>query len=325
MTALVIAGTCGCKSDADYTFLPNISGKAGEVLVIMNKDYWQGNTGAAVRDILADDCPGLPQKEPLYTLVNVQPAGFGKMFKVHRNIVFFNIGGPTDSLGTERIIFRNDVWAKPQCVIQVNSADPDSAAAIFKKNASVIVNTLEQAERDRVISNTLHYEEITLAPIVQQMTGGALHLSTGYKLKKKTDNFIWIADEKQYTNQGVFVYKYPVTTDNPFTLEQIIAKRNEFLKENVPGMFDNTYMITNEMAEPQLSFIKYKGREFAETRGLWEVYNDYMGGPFVSHSFYSQDGKEIIVIEAFVYAPKYDKRQYLRQVESQLYTFEWKN
>ena len=49
-----------------------------------------------------------------------------------------------------------------------------------------------------------------------------------------------------------------------------------------------------------------------------------MGGPFVSHSFYSPDGSEIYVIEAFLYAPKYDKRQYLRQVESLLYSFEWK-
>jgi len=31
----------------------------------------------------------------------------------------------------------------------------------------------------------------------------------------------------------------------------------------------------------------------------------------------------MIVMEGFVYAPKYDKRQYLRQVESVLYSFEW--
>ena len=60
-----------------------------------------------------------------------------------------------------------------------------------------------------------------------------------------------------------------------------------------------------------------------QTRGMWEVKNDFMGGPFVSHSFYSPDGEDIIVAEAFVYAPRYDKRQYLRQVESLLYSWEW--
>ena len=58
-------------------------------------------------------------------------------------------------------------------------------------------------------------------------------------------------------------------------------------------------------------------------RGYWEVENDYMGGPFVSHAFFSRDGVDIIVAEAFVYAPKYDKRQYLRQTESILYSWDW--
>ena len=48
-----------------------------------------------------------------------------------------------------------------------------------------------------------------------------------------------------------------------------------------------------------------------------------MGGPFVSHSFFSKDGKDIIVLDAFVYSPRFDKRLYMRQVESLLYSFEW--
>ena len=99
--------------------------------------------------------------------------------------------------------------------------------------------------------------------------------------------------------------------------------KDEFLQKYVPGMFDNTYMITSQFITPGVKFLKYHDLDFAETRGLWEVYNDFMGGPFVSHSFYSKDGKDIIVLEAWVYAAKYDKRQYLRQVESLLYSFEW--
>ena len=108
-----------------------------------------------------------------------------------------------------------------------------------------------------------------------------------------------------------------------FSVRNIIANRNRILKENVPGMFDGTYMTTSEFIPLTVSFVKYKDMNFAQTRGYWEVYNDYMGGPFVSHSMYTPDGKEILVEEAFVYAPRYDKRQYLRQVEALLYSFEW--
>lgn len=155
------------------------------------------------------------------------------------------------------------------------------------------------------------------------MIGGRVHFPVGYNLKKVTDDFIWIADEKQYSTQGVFIYKYPATDEDPFSEENIIARRNVFLKEYVPATAENSYMTTSVFVKPGIKFLKYHNLDFVETRGLWEVYNDYMGGPFVSHSFYSKDGKDIIVLEAWVYAPKYDKRQYLRQTESLLYSYEW--
>ncbi len=186
-----------------------------------------------------------------------------------------------------------------------------------------MVGAIEQAERDRIITNSKRYEAKEAGQAVKEMTGGRAYFPMGYKVRKKTDDFIWISDDKQYTTQGVFVYKYPASSKENFTEQNIIAHRNEFLKKYVPGMFDNTYMITNEVATPEVKFIRFRGRQFAETRGLWEVYGDFMGGPFVSHSFYSRDGKDIIVLDGFVYAPKYDKRQYLRQVEAILYSFEW--
>lgn len=318
LVALVALVSCGHSGKA---LLPNVSGKAGEVIVVLDKSEWEGNLGGAVRDLLACDCPWLAQKEPLYSLINVIPSGFVDMFKVHRNIVFFEIDPQAKKEG---VILRNDVWASPQCVIQVSAFDAESALALLNENSEIIVNALEQAERDRVINNTLLYEEKSIAPQVREIMGGSPHFPSGYKLLKKTDDFIWIADEKQYTTQGVLIYKYPATAGgDEFSRDNIIAHRNEALKENVPGMFENTYMTTTEYVMPTVSFMKYKGRDFAQTRGFWEVFNDYMGGPFVSHSFYSQDGKDVIVLDAFVYAPKYDKRQYLRQVESLLYSFEW--
>ncbi len=308
-----------CKEGRRKALLPNVSGKAGEIVVVMEKADWEGAPGAEVRTLLASDCPFLPQREPLYSLINVTPGGFADLFKVHRNIVFFDINPQATRTG---VSYLHDVWASPQCVVNVCAADRDGAVELLRSEGRTIVSAVEQAERDRVIRNTLLYEEKDLAVIVRQMFGGALHFPTGYKLMKRSEDFIWIADEKQYTTQGVFVYRVPAE-DEPFTVEKIVARRNAVLKAQVPGAFDNTWMTTSRILTPGVEYLKYRGRSFAETRGLWEVENDYMGGPFVSHSFYSPDGQSIIVCEAFVYAPKFDKRQYLRQVESLLYSWEW--
>lgn len=312
--AAVLAG-CGRKS----ALLPKVSGKAGEVVVVIDRENWEGAAGNAVRELLACECPFLPQVEPLYSLVNVAPGGFNDLFKVHRNIVYCEVNPQVAKTG---VTLRKDVWASPQCVVQVSAPDEEGLCRVLAENGKTVVAAIEQAERDRVIRNSILYEERSLAPAVREVFGGSPHFPSGYKMKKRTDDFIWIADEKQYTTQGIFIYSYPADGADCFSVGKIIAHRNEILKQNVPGMFDGTYMTTSEFWTPTVEYLKYNGRDFAQTRGLWEVENDYMGGPFVSHSFYSGDGSKIIVAEAFVYAPRYDKRQYLRQVESILYSWE---
>lgn len=302
------------------TLLPNVSGKAGEIIVVIEKEDWEGAVGTEVRDLLACECPYLAQPEPLYSLVNVAPGSFVDLFKVHRNIVMINVDRQLDSCS---MAYRRDVWATPQCVVQVNASSPENAVDMIKENGKKITSAVEQAERDRVIANSIRYEEGSIRKEVSAVFGGSPHFPMGYKLRKLSSNFAWIADDKEYTKQDILIYRYSALDDEPFSIDNIIRHRNEILKENVPGMFEGTYMTTSEVFTPTVEYTKYRGREFALTRGYWEVENDFMGGPFVSQTFYSEDGFDILVAEAFVYAPKYDKRQYLRQVESILFSWEW--
>ena len=243
------------------------------------------------------------------------------MFQIHRNIIVINVSSSVTEPG---VVIRKDVWAAPQCVIYINAADSETATELIKANSDKIVTTLEQAERDRVIANAKKYEERALAPATEEVIGGTPHYPSGYQLKKKTSDFVWITYAPQGTQQSILAFKYPVVEgEDMMSRTSLTENINLMLKENVPGMFENTYMTIASGITPSVKYLNYKGHAFAEIRGLWDVYNDYMGGPFVAHAFYSQDGKDMIVLLAFVYAPKYDKRQYLRQVESILYSFEW--
>ena len=318
--AAVVLALAACKNEKGRSMLPNVSGKAGEVMVVIEREQWEGNLGVAIREVLADFTPYLAQREPLFTLSNVPPGSFNNMFKMHRNLILININPQNASSG---IVYKANQWARPQALVQINAATEDEALSLFKESGAIIAEYFEQSERDRIIENSKLYEEKELQKPILDLTGGILHFPSGYKLKKWTDGFVWVADEKQYTMQTVMAYKFPVRKD-PFSTANLVAERDSVMQANVPGMFEGSYMITSTAVEPTTKSLRYKGLDFMEMRGFWEVHGDFMGGPFVSHSFYSPDGKDIIVLEAFVYAPRYDKRQYLRQVESILYSFEWK-
>lgn len=322
MIALMAISAVSCnRNKTRKALMPNISGKPGEVVVVIGKDYWEGALGTVLRDSLACDFPYLPQSEPMYDLVNVAPAGFTSMFQLHRNIIIMNIRQDVTEPG---ILYKSDQWAAPQCVIKINAPTEDVAAEIFLENCGKIKAILEQAERARVIANTKKYEELNLAPVVETMVGGSPHFPSGYKLKARKDDFIWISYSTQFTMQCILVYKYPVKKGvDMMSPSELIAAQEQMTRENVPGMRENTYMIISPIISPSVQYKKYGDHQFAEIRGLWEVYGDYMGGPFVSHVFYSPDGEYMILLQAFVYAPKYDKKNYLKQVESVLYSFEW--
>ena len=319
-TALITLGSCS-QEQRKKALLPNISGKAGEVIVVIGQNDWEGAVGTVLRDSLTCDFPQLPQREPLFTLVNVPQSAFGSMFQIHRNIIIININKDVTEPG---VVYRNDVWAAPQTVIRVNAPDSETAVEILKENNTTIVGMLEEAERDRMIRNARKYEQQGIAPVVTEMVGGSPHFPSGYRIKKNTDNFIWVTYDPEYVSQGIFIYKYPVVKGQDMMSSQSLLTENSLmLMDNVPGMFENTYMTMSSFAPPTIKYMKYRGLEFAEIRGLWEVHNDYMGGPFVTHVFYSPDGEYMIGLEGFVYAPKFDKRHYLRQVESIIYSFEW--
>lgn len=312
----------GCKSGDGKQILPSISGKAGEVAVVCSKVEWEGEPGGTLRALLCNEVPYLPQVEPMYDLFNVPQQAFNKVFRVHRNIIMIN----TDKKYTEPSYNKfNDVWATPQVVLVINAANGAMAAEAVKMYGDKILTTLEKTERSRITNNIGSFENADIRRTVNEMFGGSPCFPKGFTVKKKAEDFIWISYEPAYSIQGVLIWRYPYTGEADMTPEALAAKRNEVTKAQIPCTTEGSYMMLNPDIFPGYSFFDNKGRSIVELRGLWEAYNDFMGGPFVSHSFVSADKQYIITLDAFVYAPRFDKRNYLRQVEAILYTFDWNN
>ena len=321
LTLLAAIMLAGCSGDG-ANLKQNVSGKAGEIIIVANKAQWENTPGADLRKLLASEYPLLPQKEASFTLINIPENAFSNIFQIHRNIIILQV---SDAFERAEMAIREDVWSSPQTVVSLTAPTNEAADSLITAKGEVLFNLFEQAERNRIIRASKRYEERGLRLLVADMFGGSPYFPTGYSLKKRTQDFVWISYETTYTNQGIFVYKVPVGDSTSLTLDSLVAIRNDVLEMNVPGMFEGSYMTTSivEGKEPALRWLKYKGRTFGELRGLWEVQNDYMGGPFIDHIFYDKSGKNLIFLECFVYAPRYDKRNDLRQVESIIYSFEW--
>ena len=67
--------------------------------------------------------------------------------------------------------------------------------------------------------------------------------------------------------------------------------------------------------QPTYKEITHKGAIAAEVKGLWRRENDFMGGPFYSLTMYDEATASLVTVEGYTYAPYFDKREYMREIE----------
>ncbi|MBC7886229.1 MAG: DUF4837 family protein, partial [Saprospiraceae bacterium] len=76
------------------------------------------------------------------------------------------------------------------------------------------------------------------------------------------------------------------------------------------------YMSTNVIDLPTYEYTyTHNGVYVKEVRGIWETVNDFMGGPFISYVLYNEKKGEIVFIDAFVFAPGKEKRDFVQQLD----------
>lgn len=313
--AFMAFSLCACEDSK------GLAGKPGEVLIVMNKEDWNSPLGVIVRESLTDDYPMLPQAEPRFKLSNVEHASFTDMLHDFRNIIIFE----TNSKHSSKVTYRTGVWAPTQCVVNVRAESYAKAVELYETKADEIIAKIEEAERNRIISNNEKYSAPEVKHQVGKMVGGSPSFHSDAKIFKQTDDFMWISVcNTDFIKKNILIYKYPIeSVEEAMDPESILQHNMHVMNINIPGPQENTYMTHSKFFTPTVEMITQDDRTIAEIRGLWDVENDYMGGPFIGHEFVSQDGKYMIGVTGFVYAPKYDKIQHLRDLEAIVYSFKF--
>jgi hypothetical protein len=301
-----------CDNDPSK-LLPNVSGKAGEVVLVIEPNQWSSEPGEQFRKKLSQQHPALPQKEPVFDLIHIPYNAFTNIFKIHRNIIIAKID---KDVHEPKMVVQQNVWAKPQIIITVLAPNDSSLTAVLKEKGDFMVERILRKEIERYAKNYKKYEEIEIANALERKFGIRLTMPKGYTLDVDTTDFVWIESRgRSDAVQGLLVYSY----DKPeveLTTDFIFAKRNQFTKRFVPGAAKNSYMAVESQMIPFRREMKINGINVIELRSLWKIKNDFMGGPFVSFAFIDEEHNKVINIDGFVYAPQFDKRDYLRQLEA---------
>ncbi len=298
--------------------MPNITGGAGEVLVVMDRFNWNNSAGTLIQDILKEEIPGLPQSEPLFDVLQMTSASFGDFYKFHRSIVLTTIESGLEP----RVRFRENVWAKPQIVVQIQAPNSTELNRLITENGNRIQSFLVQYDRNRLMASYQATKDAGIQALVAKNHQIRLAIPRGYNLDFSKDEYTSVSIEASDLSQVIQVFDFPASGPEDLNIENIIAKRNEFTKKYVQGPREDSYMTLSRMFEPIAFDIKKEGLEIIELRGLWDLENGFMGGPFISHSVYDAGRGRIVTVDAYVYHPNQKKRVKMKQLEAIVYSME---
>jgi hypothetical protein len=296
--------------------LPTISGKPGDLLVVIDSNYWNNQTGEAIQHIFSKEQSGLPQREAMFDLIKIPHRSFARIFHTMRNIIMVEI----DSEKKTKISITEDVWAGTQLVVTITAPNDKVAAETIQKNATTLLDYFNDRERKRLQDKYKVNANSKNAKYIEGKYGVKINLDDLYVVAKETDEFIWMRKEKMVgehpVSYGIMIYTYPYVSDSTFDVKQLVAKRNEITKLNVAGGFEGSYMQTYLEYVPREKEINLKGIYVKELRGLWQMEGDFMGGPFISYSMVDEPNNRVITIDGYIFAPKFDKREFIRELEA---------
>jgi hypothetical protein len=317
LATLMLLFSCN-QNQVKNQSMASVIGGAGELLVVIDKADWQSKLGDTIRYFLAGQIPMVTQEEPYFDLSQVMETNFSGVFKYHRNILIVKVKPDAKPLFT----VREDVYASPQIIGYLVAPSVESMINLITSQGEAVRSKFVLKEVDRWIKVDQKTFNKKITDDIKKQQNYWLLVPRGYQLAVNKKNFIWLSSESSDYNLGVIGWDYPFTSKEQLTPENLIKKRNEVLKANLPGPVENSYMKTEEILAPVTAEFMYKGRYFLQMDGLWKLENAFMGGPFVSFTTIDDQRKRIITVEGFVFAPRKEKRNFLRQLQGILYTLD---
>ncbi|MCR5454725.1 MAG: DUF4837 family protein [Bacteroidales bacterium] len=317
LIAAAVLASCGDSTTLGW--LPESSGRSGEVLVVMPEDEWQGQIGDTVAGWLAQEVLVLPQYEPTFKLIRIKPSAYNSMFQKSRNILIADIN-PKYTRTEFRV--EADKYARPQVYISLKAPNDSAFLKSWYNVQQYVYDTLLMAEKSRFLYG---FEKIRAMSIEDRLMKrhniDMVIPNAGYRLDVDSTHFVWISHETNTSSQGLLLFDFPYGGPKDFGLQRLINKMDSVLMLNVPGPAPNSYMAVEKRLEPLKREFARNGRYVCELRGLWITEGDFMGGPFVSNSMVDTVNNRLVTAFAYVYGGKNDKKTLLWQLEAMLSTF----
>jgi hypothetical protein len=302
-----------------------MSGSFGEVVVVMSKKSWDGPRGDSVYALIGAPLEELPAPEPSFSVIHVSTDKFSSVLRTHRNVFIPEISKEKYAFTPPALKLEQNVWAKGQIVLTLTAANTDSLYSGLRRFKKQISRVFMDAELNRRMARNKEFGPQWLSDSVKNYLGIELLVQKDFEPAGVRDGVMWIRLERarpqggiqHQISQGVLLFSQPYQSKAQLLDTFIMNAADSILSYHIQGSAQGSFMKIDRInITPAQREINHQGSYAREIRGIWRMEKNYFGGPFYLLAILDEKNSRVIYAYGYVYAPQFEKRDYLLEVQS---------
>ena len=322
--------------------LPKANGESGTVLISIDNTLWQGDIEHIINDQFSDTAQGpYIYAENVFDFIHEDPSTINSIRKKHRNFLRIILDTEKSYEQTE-VVVKQDFKASNQLYVVFRDSDKERLETFLKNELRTYIALFDLEETERLTKEYNSSGNSGFDKEAQQKFGISISIPNSARFKANKDSIIYALDKSvdettrdnpntgakggtYWSQKGILIWNTPYKDETSLEPMTILASRDVTLKQNVKGTVVNSYMATEYAPThvPTFTYFELDGQKAVKVEGLWKHDGNPAasgGGPFVQYSLVHPTRHTVVHVSTHVFAPRYNKREYIRQIRAILLT-----
>ncbi|MGK0365701.1 MAG: hypothetical protein ACI85O_002769 [Saprospiraceae bacterium] len=338
---LLLLASCSQEQLDRLEPIPSAYGNVNSVIVIADETTIESAPGDTLIYYLEAAYPILPQPEPLFSvrvysplqvlskkerkelrsyiiIADMSQKESAAAAMISRDLGPENVRKALETKGYGTKVVKNR-WADGQILVYVFGKDEDALLENVQRSFPGILQRINEHDSKQVKATAYFQgENKGLQKEILDSLGIKIELPQKYQKAAfdRERNTYWLRfDYKEYI-YNILIHKEEYTDEKQFTRENLIAMRNaigQLIATDTP----DSRMVVNYTDLPlYVKGATVNGNFALEAKGIWEIENDFMGGPFVSYLIHNPNNNELVLVDGFLFGPGKKKRDAIQTLEN---------
>ena len=284
------------------------SGAINTISVIIEDQLWNGEVGDSIRNKFASPVIGLPEEEPLFT-INQFPIQLLEGFATASRAIII-----VKKAAENKFEIKKNQYASPQNVFHISGKTAVEILQLLENHSPEIIRHIKQAEI--LESQRINQKSLLPAGLFKKQFQLSIQVPSNFEQVMRKPNFVWFKKNSISGSSSLLLYQLPLNTIRTSTISNAILSMRDSIGKYIQGTEPQSYMISEIGYTPYFFKSTLDHLLAYETRGTWQLQNDYMSGPFINYTIVDSVNKRLVVLEGFCYSPSKEKRDVMHELDA---------